>query len=226
MILKHKLQNVLALLVIACSGIVFAAPEEAAVPAVTGAAPAVASKAVTDPIVLLKNVTSNILAALKQNHVDKDTKPGQLFAVVDRHILPYVDFNEMSTWVAGRKIWAKASQQTRDNFVAQFKVLVVRTYATALRSYSNEVIDFPSQKIDTSKGRVQVSSWIKRGDREKIRMDYRMIKHGDSWLVYDVIIEGVSILQGFQAQFSDKIRQNGLESVVAEIKQHNEKKAG
>ena len=111
----------------------------------------------------------------------------------------------------------------RNEFISAFKVLVVRTYATALNSYSNETVDFAPQKIDTSKNRIQVTSWIKRLNKDNIRLDYRLIKHGDGWLVYDIIIEGVSIIQGFQAQFSEKIKQQGLDSVIAEIKTHNKR---
>jgi phospholipid transport system substrate-binding protein len=177
-----------------------------------------------DPIVMMKSVTTNVLNALKQNHINKDSTSAKLDLVINKYILPYVDFNEMSTWVAGRKAWTSASQGTRDEFVRQFKTLVVRTYATALNSYSNEVVEFVPQNIDTSKKRIQIASYIKRPNKEKIRVDYRLIQHGNSWLVYDVIIEGVSILQGFQAQFSDKIRNQGLAPVIKEIKDHNAQK--
>ena len=100
--------------------------------------------------------------------------------------------------------------------------MVVRTYATALNNYSNEIVEFPPQSIDTAKSRVQVSSIIKR-NKENISVKYRLIKHGNDWLVYDIIVEGVSILQGFQAQFSQEIRQKGLDKVIAQIKEHNKK---
>lgn len=177
---------------------------------------------VADPIIMLKSVTTNVLQALKSNNVQSDASGKQLYSVVDKYILPYVDFNEMSVWVAGRNAWNKAPANSRAEFVAQFKILVVRTYATALNNYSNEVVEFPPQRIDTTKSRVQVSSIIKR-NQENISVKYRLIKHGNEWLVYDIIVEGVSILQGFQAQFSQEIRQKGLDKVIAQIKEHNKK---
>lgn len=177
----------------------------------------------TDPITMLKDISTNVLRALKENKAQTTANSKKIYEVVDKYILPYVDFNEMSVWVAGRTAWGKAPEKSRDEFVSAFKILVVRTYATALDNYSNEIVDFAPQKVDTSKKRIQISSKIKRASKENINVDYRLIKHGDSWLVYDIIIEGVSILQGFQAQFSDKIRQQGLDTVIAQIKEHNKK---
>ncbi len=202
------------------SGLVLAVTESSAIPESPAPAAAIAP---VDPIVMLRGVTNNVLQELKKNKGQLSSKSREVYEVADQFILPYVDFNEMSTWVAGRTAWGKASAQSKADFISAFKVLVVRTYATALNSYSNETVDFAPQKIDVSKNRIQVTSWIKRPNKENIRLDYRLVKTGDSWLVYDVVIEGVSILQGFQAQFSDKIRQQGLEKVIVEIKAHNKK---
>lgn len=182
-----------------------------------------ATEAMNDPITMLQQVTDKILRALRDNKSKIENHPEKLYGLVDDYILPYVDFNEMSVWIAGRTAWGKASEASREEFIKVFKVLVVRTYASALTTYSNEQVYFAPQKIDTNKDRIQVVSTISRAGRENIRIDYRLVKNGDGWLVYDIIIEGVSILQGFQAQFSDEIRQKGLVQVIAQIKQHNKK---
>lgn len=179
---------------------------------------------VQDPITMLQGISNNVLRALQN-----DSRPNDLnhiYSLVDKFILPYVDFNEMSQWVAGRTIWNKATQQTRDEFVSAFKILVVRTYATALKNYTNERVEFSKQKLDLNKERIQVSSTIVRQSSkgDNIRLDYRLLKKDNKWYVYDIIIEGVSILQGFQAQFSNDIRKNGLPKVITVIQQHNREK--
>jgi phospholipid transport system substrate-binding protein len=174
-----------------------------------------------DPVKMLQDVSNNVLQALRTRKDHSDIKG--VYSLVDKYILPYADFDEMSQWVAGRKIWSKASEQTKQAFMDAFKVLVVRTYATALNSYTNEKVDFGKQKLDLNKDRIQVTSTIVRTDakKENIRVDYRLLKKDNKWYVYDIIIEGVSILQGFQAQFSNEIKQKGLEKVTAQIQQHN-----
>ncbi len=182
--------------------------------------------AVEDPVKMLRGITSNVLHALetRKNHDDLDG----IYAMVDNFVLPYVDFDEMSQWVAGRTVWSKADAATRKQFIEAFKILVVRTYATALNNYTNEKIEFSKQKLNLQKERIQVNSVIVRqsGKKENIRLDYRLIKKDNKWYVYDVIIEGVSILQGFQAQFSNEIRQKGLQKVTAQIQEHNREKHG
>jgi phospholipid transport system substrate-binding protein len=174
-----------------------------------------------DPVKMLQDVSNNVLQALRTRKDHSDIKG--VYSLVDKYILPYADFDEMSQWVAGRKIWSKASEQTKQAFMDAFKVLVVRTYATALNSYTNEKVDFGKQKLDLNKDRIQVTSTIVRTDakKENIRVDYRLLKKDNKWYVYDIIIEGVSILQGFQAQFSNEIKQKGLEKVTAQIQQLN-----
>jgi len=216
--MKFKVSAAIAAICVIFSGIVMAAPAET--PTTT---PTPAAATPEDPIKMLKSVTDNVLKALKDNSAAIDAQPNKIYAVVDKYILPYVDFNEMSTWVAGRTAWGKASEKTRDNFVSEFQVLVIRTYATALKNYKNETVYFAPQKVDTTKDRIQISSTIVRTSKENINLNYRLVKRQNKWLVYDVIIEGVSILQGFQAQFTNEIRQKGLEPVIAQIKEHNKK---
>lgn len=198
----------ISVLLLALSGILFAFNATANVP--------------QDPIKMLQDVTSNVLQALKQNKAPESNK--EIYSVVDKFVIPYVDFNEMSEWVSGRNIWRTASDKTRQEFISAFKILTVRTYATALNSYTNEKVEFGKQNLDLSKARIQVSSTIVRTGKENIKLNYRLVKHNDKWFVYDVIIEGVSILQGFQAQFSDKIRQQGLQVVTEQIQEHNRQK--
>lgn len=185
---------------------------------------AIATVSTEDPIKMLHGVTSNVLIALKQNKNPSDVKG--MYKLVDKYVIPYVDFNEMSEWVAGRNAWSKASEENRQEFVKAFKILVVRTYATALNNYTNERVEFSQQTPDLSKNRIQISSVIERQGKENIRLNYRLVKHNNKWYVYDVIIEGVSILQGFQAQFSNKIRQQGLPTVTKQIQEHNRLKNG
>jgi phospholipid transport system substrate-binding protein len=198
------------------------ATDAVAAPAASDAPVVTAVTTPEDPLIMLREVSTNVLDALHHNKNPKDLK--SIYALVDKYILPYVDFNEMSEWVAGRTIWNKASEQTRKEFINAFQVLVVRTYATALNSYTNEKVEFSKQHIDLNKTRIQVSSTIVRHGKENIKLDYRLVKKDNKWYVYDIIIEGVSILQGFQAQFSDEIRQQGLQKVIAQIQQHNKEK--
>ena len=179
-----------------------------------------------DPIGFLSNVTNNLLDTLKHSKDKIRQDPEELYNISLKLILPYADFAEMARWVTGRKIWNKSSAFEQEQFVQAFQTLVLRTYASALQKYSDEKIEFTPLNSVTRKNenakRIQISSKIRKPNGQVIQVEYRLVVDEDGgWKVYDLIIEGISILKGFQAQFSNQIRQNGLNSVTEQIKQHN-----
>ncbi len=176
-----------------------------------------------DPIQFLHSITEQVLTQLKHhrdtgNHkIDKE-----IYKIVDNLILPNVDFDEMGKWIAGRTQWGKASDADRAEFIHELKKLLTKTYSSTLNNYTEEKIEFQNYNNDRNVKRVQIKSTVIRPNKDNLAVDYRLIAaEENSWKVYDVIIEGVSILQGFQAQFSDDIRMHGLKFVSAKIRNHN-----
>jgi len=177
-----------------------------------------------DPVVMLKDVTGSVMSELKNNRADISRHPSKLYSLVNHLILPHVDFAEMSRWVVGRNAWNKADSATQHAFVEEFKTMVVRAYARSLLEYTGEHIEFlPLRATAENKERIQISSYIMGnfGSHSKVRMDYRLIREGDEWKVYDIIIEGVSIVQGYRAQFADDIRDGGLQGAINRMHRHN-----
>jgi phospholipid transport system substrate-binding protein len=180
-----------------------------------------AASATQEPIAMLKGVTDSVLAQLRSHQGELKAHPDRIYSIAEHLIIPHVDFIEMGRWIAGRNAWKKATEPDQQAFIAAFKTLVVRTYATSLLQYTDQTVEFMPLKSSTEKERLQVTSYVNGGDRGPIKMDYRLIKQEDNWLVYDIIIEGVSLLKGYQAQFSADVRQQGLNYVTRKIKAHN-----
>lgn len=178
--------------------------------------------AVQNPVQFTKDVTDRVLSAVRKNHKRIQNNDAELMRVVNHLILPHVDFYEMSRWVAGRNAWKRASAKERKNFEEAFKILVVRTYAQALKDFYNDSIVFQSLRSGyKAKKRIVVASTVTQKGRAPVRVLFRLVQKGGTWKVYDLVVEGVSLLKGYQAQFSSKIRQNGLKSVTDEIRSHN-----
>lgn len=173
-----------------------------------------------DPIQMLDQVTKRVLAELKANRAQLKNSRAKLYSLVDYLIIPHVDFAEMARWVVGRNAWQKADAATQQAFVQEFKTLVVRTYATALLGYTNQTIEFLPLRGSSDKQRVQVFSLIKEGGKV-LHLDYRLIREASGWRVYDIIIEGVSLMQGYRAQFADDIQRGGLQAAIEKMRQHN-----
>lgn len=177
--------------------------------------------ATEDPTVMLKGVTDRVMSVLKQNRDALQQNPGQVYGIVNQYIVPYVDFNEMSRWVLGRNAWNNATPAQQQMFVKEFKTLLVNSYAKSLLAFTNQTVEFLPNRNQSTGGRTQVSSVIKGTPRGDIHIDYRLIQSGNGWKVYDILIEGVSLAQGYRAQFADPLQSGGIDAVIRLIQQYN-----
>ena len=176
---------------------------------------------VEDPVKMLQSVTNNVLNQLRAHRDEFRFNPKQIYSVIDRTIMPHVDFTEMARWVVGRNAWAKADSNTQQTFVKEFSTMVVNSYGRALLEYNDQKIEFlPLRGSAEGKDRIQVSSYLKDNGKS-IRMDYRLIRQGNTWRVYDIIIEGVSLMQGYRAQFAEDVRHSGVAGAVMRMREHS-----
>jgi len=139
----------------------------------------------------------------------------------------YIDFNEVALWIVGKKLWFNSNDFEKSKFISELKTLMLKTYSKTAYNYITYDIEFikPNSFEENEffkNKRVQVSSVIKKNDRN-INISYRLIKHSNSWLVFDVIIDGVSILKSLRVQYSDIARQQGLIACINAIEKNNNK---
>lgn len=175
--------------------------------------------AVEDPVAMLQNVTNKVIHELKTHRSEIRKNRSQVVKLAERHILPYVDFAEMGRWVVGRNAWSQTDPETKSAFVHEFKNLVVSSYAGSLLNYTDQEIEYlPLRNDPESEDRIQVSSLIKESGKAPVHLDYRLIRNGDSWKVYDILVEGVSLAQGYRAQFADDVKNGGVAEVVRTLK--------
>lgn len=176
------------------------------------------------PDILLKRVTQELITELRQQDSALKKSPNKMYGVIDRILVPHVDWHAMARWVVGRTAWSKATPDQRERFAEEFKDLLIRTYSSTLQAYNNQTIEYlPIRGGLEGKNRIQVASLIRESGKEPIHVTYRLADKGDSWKVYDITIEGVSLLKGFQSQFAQEVQQGGLEPLIQRLHQHNEK---
>lgn len=176
------------------------------------------------PDKLLEHWTHEVISALRKHDQELRQNPDRIYTIIDQILVPHVDWLAMSRWVVGRNVWSTASEAQRARFTKEFKDLLIRTYASTLRAYNNQTIEYlPIRGGVAGKSRVQVASLIRESGREPIKVTYRLINQNGDWLVYDISIEGISLLKGFQSQFAQELQQKGIDSVIQRLHQHNEK---
>ena len=171
------------------------------------------------PLNTLEGAANNVLSALKKNKANLKTKPSYVYRVVYRYIIPHVDVYGMSRPVLGRNQWRQANSGQRRAFTKHFTSLVVRTYSGALRDYSGEKVKFlPVRGGFQGKRFVKVKSYIMRPGGQNIPIAYSMVNSKGRWKVYDMSVEGVSLLQSFKSQFAQYLRSHNLSQLITKLK--------
>lgn len=167
---------------------------------------------------MLEGAANQIITALKSNQTKLKDDHAIVEQAVKQYLLPHVDVVGMSRSVLGRSAWNKATPAERQEFTAVFTDLVIRTYAAPLAEYSGETITFsPQQSADGKFARV--NSLIKRNNGQTIPLSYALVAKGGDWKVYDLSVEGVSLLQSFRNQFGQVLQNSDMKTLISQMKQ-------
>lgn len=199
-------------------------PALASTPATTAAAVKAQS---TNPVVFLQGLTDELLLRLKQDRSQIQANHKHVFEIVNQVLVPHVDTNMMSRSVVPRSIWMASSPANQAAFSKAFLGIVVRTYASALNAYTDQQVKYlPIRGGYQGKTQLQVSSQIVRSDGPPVRIIYRLMKVNTKWQVFDMTVEGISLLQSFRSQFAAEFssmsnKQNALAQLTQKLEQHN-----
>ena len=176
--------------------------------------------AIEGPDELVKRTAEDVLAAVKS---DKDIQAGdqsKLFALAEEKIVPNFNFDKVSRMVLGKN-WTKATPEQKTAFQAEFRSLLIRTYATALSKYRNQAIEYKPFRKASESNIASVKTLIVQPGGQPIAVDYTLEKQADAWKVYDIVIEGVSLVTNYRGQFAQEIRTNGLDSLIKKLGDKN-----
>ena len=146
----------------------------------------------------VENGVNNLLKTLGDPAFKAKGKDEQV-AELGTQIEKVFDFTELSKRTLGRD-WKKMSAEQQTEFVKLFKELLQGVYANQLLSYSDQKVIFEKETM-LKKGRAEVQSFLQTSDGKKIPLFYRLTNKSGSWKVYDVIIEGVSMVKNYRTQF-------------------------
>jgi len=174
------------------------------------------------PDVLVKTVTEEVIAIIKQ---DKDIQTGNTkksITLVEEKVLPHFNFTRMTALAMGVN-WRKATPEQQQLLVEQFRTLLVRTYSTALSAYRNQVIDFKPLRAPAADADVVVRSEVKQSGTEPVSIDYSLEKTSGGWKVYDVTVGGVSLVTTYRDAFASEVRNAGIEGLIKALAEKNRK---
>lgn len=176
--------------------------------------------AVKPPQDVVRDTSDQMMSALRQNYAPLKQDPTQIYGLVNRIVLPNFDFELMSRWVLGRA-WQQATPEQRRRFTEEFRNLLVRTYGKALLEYAKEDVRVLPQPSALENDEATVKSEVRLKSGQPIQINYSMHLNPEGWKVYDVTVDGVSLVTNYRGTFASQIRANGLDAVIADLQQRN-----
>ena len=172
------------------------------------------------PDAMIKRVATDVLTTLKS---DKDLQAGnkkKMYDLIDSKIAGNFDFMRMTALAMGRS-WRTATPEQQKVLADEFKQLLVRTYSGALQNYSNHVMDFKPLKMNPTDADITVRTTVTSPGGQPIAIDYSMEKTGATWKAYDVVVGGVSLVTNYREEFSNSVRDAGVDGLIKQLQAKN-----
>lgn len=177
---------------------------------------------VVAPDVLVKDTADKIIKRLQADRDLYKNKPERVQPLVDELVLSSFDFDRMSSWVLG-KYWRTATAEQKVRFTKEFRSLLVRTYAKALVDNMDRKINYPAVKMAAGAKDVTVHTEVQQEGGFPIPIDYSLYLADNNWKVYDVNIDGVSLVANYRTSFAAELRKGSIEDLIKRLQDRNSK---
>ena len=172
------------------------------------------------PDALVKGVTADVIAAIRQDTDLQAGNPAKLHALVEAKILPHFDFRRATQLAMGAG-WRRATPEQQEQLVGEFRTLLVRTYSMALASYRDQVIEFRPLRARSGEAEVTVSSRVKQSGAEPVVIEYDLAKSESGWKVFDIRVAGISLIVTYRSAFAEEVRNHGIEGLISLLSSKN-----
>jgi phospholipid transport system substrate-binding protein len=172
------------------------------------------------PDALVKRTTDEVLAIIKS---DKDLQSGNISKVVqlaEQKVLPHFDFERMTRLAVGRN-WNQATPEQKQALTKEFRTMLVRTYSSSLSQYRNQTIEVKPAKVGAGDKEATVRTAVIQQGGPPIPIDYAMEKMDSGWKVYDVIIDGASLVTTYRGTFNDQVQKGGIDGLLKTLQDRN-----
>lgn len=180
---------------------------------------AVVASATDDPTAVVRDTAERVLDSLRADRA-RYQDDHALFGLVREVVFPLLDRERTAQWVLGAN-WRTATPAQREQFIAQFSDLLLRTYGTALRQYDSETLNYLPTQVPAGANRVTVRTQVIRPDGPKVSVDYLLTNRSGEWKVYDVIIENVSLVVTYRSEYAAIIKRDGMDGLLRQLAERN-----
>lgn len=169
------------------------------------------------PDEVMKKATADLQKMIRDNIETYRTDLPKFYADVDALVTPYYDVPYIARSVLARN-WRTATPEQRERFTRAFKDMIIRSYANAMLDYHDDVEpEWQPLRMEDGAQDASVHSLVKRRDGDPIHVSFQVHLVKDSWKIYDIAIENISVVQNFRSQFYPQVKSQGLDAVIAKM---------
>lgn len=176
------------------------------------------AESLESPADMLKRTSEQVISVLKEKRMLIEKEPDMVYELVDQYILPHLDDVTMAKLALGKN-WRKASNEEKIQFVDEFRTLLVRTYSKSLQEFRDQQIHF--FPAEAKNGKAVVKSEVIQPGGPKIPVSYRMRVKDNAWKVYDISIDGVSLVTSYRGTFNQEFRKGGMAGLLKLLRSKN-----
>ena len=177
------------------------------------------AQAAKAPDALIKEVSTDVLDAVKADKSIKQGDVNKIIALVDAKVMPHVNFQRMTASAVGR-YWRQATPEQQKQLQDEFKILLVRTYSGALAQVQDQTVELKPMRGGAEDKEVVVRTEI-RGRGDPVQLDYRLENTGGSCKVYDINVLGVWLVENYRNSFGQEISANGVDGLIKKLAERN-----
>lgn len=175
----------------------------------------------TAPDALVRKSIDEVIGIIKADKELQSGNPKKLHALIEEKVLPHFDFVRMTRLAVGRN-WSLASDEQKVALTREFQTLLVRTYSTSLSQYRDQTIDVKPARLGAGDKETVVKTVVNQGaGAPTIPIDYGMERTDKGWKVYDVVVDGVSLVTTYRGSFNEQIQKGGVDGLVKTLADRN-----
>jgi phospholipid transport system substrate-binding protein len=172
------------------------------------------------PDQLVQKITEEVLAAIKS---DKQLAAGdkqKALKLAEEKVLPYIDFEDATRLAVGRA-WSQATPEQKKRLVSEFRNMLVRTYSNAIQAYQGQTLKVLPSRGEPKGDEATVRTQFVRAGGQPLPIDFQMRKTEKGWKVFDIAVEGVSLVLTYRSEFDAVVKQEGIDGLIKRLAQKN-----
>lgn len=175
------------------------------------------------PDVVVRNTGDDVLRAVNEDEGVRNGTPTKLVALIETKIVPHFDMNRMTRLAVGKN-WREATPEQRKTLTNEFQTLLVRSYAAAYSAYKQVRVEVKPLKLAGNEDDVTVKTQILLpGGAPPVAVDYAMGATPEGWKVYNVVVDGVSLVTTYRNDFTGQIQAGGIDGLIKNLQERNAK---